>query len=686
MGYKSLCIAKRSATGQIVSFVRLMDIKRTNSKNTKIIWVYGNNNTPNKPTQLFNQRLARQLQSINEDYVYATWEKSPLSSRKYEVKRLLINPYTPALCYEIIICLNHNNKEETNLLDYKWRYSGRPPQFVFLCFDIHNESYTCILLSRDHLSINDNTIRLKHSTPQYVPEFRINSSQVSKINTGTSRDPHIRYIYEGAELPIKNAMVNTRSYACSRNSAEQRLQEKLDAILGEQHSDEHPKETTKRSNTSADAADSKRPADSTWHPAGENTSAEIKELNRRIQQKHDDLNQLEERIRSRSESYERLGKLVAPLQQQVDEMEKKLEEDRAAITSIHERKEAELAELAQRKTKELAELERQKDAVLNRLDEDVTLKLGLRSVVKSMMSVQTIDERTVNRQTNGMSADDAGDKSATRLHPTPYPTLPAQQSEASFTRTLADNLRSYGIVSVDKPAEAPNELASACTHILSATRLLAIDSAFAAGFANALAYAMRGEPARHVSVPADWNDACELDHLLKETGDGVLVLDGVFDTVNEGLLFALSRLRHDATIILPIGAYGNLRLIATEVWNGVFYLPTEQYVPMPVDNVSVRQSAEALPRSNAEARSILTTATSMRKNTSLPLASLMLPASVAARFRWPSDGGRWTSAHIALQTSSTSGPDKALGLAGDGEESTSAGMLLSRIGRGHDDR
>ena len=367
-------------------------------------------------------------------------------------------------------------------------------------------------------------------------------------------------------------------------------------------------------------------------------------------------------------------------------MEKKLEEARAEITSIQERKEAELAELAQRKAKELAELERQKDAVLSRLDEDVTLKLGLRSVVKSMMSAQTIDKRTVDRQTNGKPADDAGDESAARLRPIPYPTLPVQQSKASFTRTLADNLRSYGIVRVDKPAEAPNELASACGRILSATRLLAIDSAFAAGFANALAYAMHGEPARHVSVPADWNDACELDRLLKETGDGVLVLDGVFDTVNEGLLFALSRLRHDATIILPIGAYGNLRLIAAEVWNGVFYLPTEQYVPMSVDDVSVRQSAEALHRSNAEARSILTTATSMRKTTSLPLASLMLPASVAARFELPADGGRWTSAHVALQASSTLGPDKALGATGDGEGSVSAEMLLSRIGRGRDGR
>lgn len=744
----SVCMAKRDTKGYIVALFRILDYQKSLSGDESYTWVYRNDrNTkrpdPDDPRTLFRQETLDALHETGEDFLFIQWKPNAEKPNRPLIRDPYTRPYSPAPeYYEIINSPANSLPELRKNLQQGWPYSGTPSRRVLVIYAEQNNKLETVLLDRDSLDYSNNQIRLKYSAPLGAERYDLSINDVRYLPENPTDIGYKRAMYTKLFLPRAKGKIlvqplsryalhymqwyadhvrSSISESDGQRLAEivrqafetpERLEEfdtalspmdvqRLRTTITRFISDDNQMAKLVKDTLSSDDAfkrscimacreealsDVEGERDRRMAKLNDEIGAERTRLEQQIQLKHDELTQLEERIRSRSDSYERLTQLVSPLQKQVDELNRKLESDKAAITSIHKRKEAELAEFAQRKTKELAELERQKDAVLNRLDEDVTLKLGLRSVVKSMMSVQTIDERTVNRQTNGMPADDAGDKSATRLHPTLYPTLPAQQSEASFTRTLADNLRSYGIVSVDKPAEAPNELASACTHILSATRLLAIDSAFAAGFANALAYAMRGEPARHVSVPADWNDACELDHLLKETGDGVLVLDGVFDTVNEGLLFALSRLRHDATIILPIGAYGNLRLIATEVWNGVFYLPTEQYVPMPVDNVSVRQSAEALPRSNAEARSILTTATSMRKNTSLPLASLMLPASVAARFRWPSDGGRWTSAHIALQTSSTSGPDKALGLAGDGEESTSAGMLLSRIGRGHDDR
>lgn len=154
------------------------------------------------------------------------------------------------------------------------------------------------------------------------------------------------------------------------------------------------------------------------------------------------------------------------------------------------------------------------------------------------------------------------------------------------------------------------------------------------------------------------------------------------DTVNENLLFALSRLEHNATIILPIGAYGNLRLIAGETWDHVFYLPTEQYIKLPVSPHRMLQSQKAPKTIIPDTKATLSALTRLQAKSAddMALASLVLPAAVATQFSTTEEGDSWISAHLALRTYSELGMAPAQA-ASSGNKA--AAMLLARIERGH---
>ncbi|NEG54491.1 hypothetical protein [Bifidobacterium platyrrhinorum] len=642
--HASVCMVYTEPQSDFAYFVRLMDYSSNDDQYT---WVY-NDTKPSErnkrpainPYSLYHPNTINKINRKTTDFICLQWEANTTRPDR----PLIADPYTYRYnhtpnVYEVIICPNLNTIEDVyKQLTEGLPYNGNPTRQLLVVYYEDNEYYNAILVSRDNCVFNHETIKIIDAS-RLFNRYILKKSDVHEIPL-LHQNTITRYLYLSKTLHGYHGRVSLQP------------SQYYDAIITE---------------------------------------------------KRDELTRLEERIRDRSASYERLGKLVLPLQAETDETNKKLETARAAITSIHKqqeielaeftrRKESELAELERRKTTELAELnqhkqaelaelEQQRKAVLDRLDEDVALRLGLKSVAESLMSSHAADG------VSGTSIASDGDGSVTHLLRTvPYPKIPVNRSDERFTRVLANNLRAFGIVDTSKPRESPNELASACGIILSPARLLAVDSTFAADLANALSYTMRGEPARHATVPVDWNDARALDRLLSDTGDGVLVLDNVFDTVNESLLFALSRLRSESTIILPIGAYGNLRLVAAEVWDHVFYLPTERYVKLPATPTTMQRFASAFHRSETKWQMAFDTATAMQEHTSLPLSSLMLPAAVSARFPIPGDGRQWTSAHLALQTYAAFGLDRARTIRIDGKEPPSVKELLSRIERGRNGR
>ncbi|MBW3080154.1 hypothetical protein [Bifidobacterium saguinibicoloris] len=750
--HASVCMAQRDQHGYIDNLIRLLDYRQDLSGAKSYAWVYRDDGhetrtNPEDPRTLYRQETLEAMHESGEDFLFVKWKPNTSKPERPQLRDPYTRPYSfvPAY-YEVINSPANSLQELRENLQDGWAYSGKPTRRVLIIYAEKGDKLDTVLLNRDDLSFSGNQIRLKLSAPLGATRYKLSTSDVKYLPENPWTNGYRRAIYTSFLLPragdrmliqplSRYALRYIRWYAdnvldLAPQSDGQRLVEVVkQAFQSPERLDEFgtmlsPMDTQRLRKTisrfiaddnqmvklvkdvlSSDTAfkqacitecqqDALQDLDAERTKQQAQLYAEIgvqkQELGKLIQQQRDELAQLEERIRERSASYERLGKLVSPLQAEADKLEKEVETARAAITSIHkqqeaelakftQRKESELAELEQRKTAELATLEQQKQAVLARLDEDVALRLGLKSAVESVVSAQTAHGTTNNAESTESIP-----------HPTaiPYPTLSTSspQNGTAFTHVLAENLRAFGIIQPDKPKAAPKELAGICAPVLSATRFLAMDSTFAADFANALSYAMHGEPAYHATVPADWHDARALDQLLTKTRDRMLVLDDVFDTVNESLLFALSRLHPTPTIILPIGAYGNLRLLAAEVWDHVFYMPTEQYVKLSAMPTSMHQSTNPPHHSDSPDQLIIDTATSMQDNVSLPMSSLMLPASVSARFALKSGARRCVSAHLALQTYAAFGMEQARTLRIDGKEPPFVKELLSRIERGRHGR
>ena len=95
-------------------------------------------------------------------------------------------------------------------------------------------------------------------------------------------------------------------------------------------------------------------------------------------------------------------------------------------------------------------------------------------------------------------------------------------------------------------------LAAGLLATLAATRFLAVDSAFCNDVANSLAFTLSGKPAYHFPVPSDWSDIDTTLEKLDEADCSVLVMDNVFDTMNEAFLFSLLRARTKRSSSCPL--------------------------------------------------------------------------------------------------------------------------------------
>ena len=381
---------------------------------------------------------------------------------------------------------------------------------------------------------------------------------------------------------------------------------------------------------------------------------------------------------NQSETYIQLEQLIATKQNELDKLKQKIKNSASEVTELNRQKEHCRADV-KKLTEEQRKLEEQRAETLSRLENDVALKLGLNTMVRSLESALTpLLSKATDETLSATTAPTATPAPIVRA--LSYPAIPVRQGNKSFTDTLADNLQEYGVISINDSSASPRSLAKACERALSATRLIAVDSAFAAPLANALSYAGKGLPAKHAGIPADWHDTSVLDEMLSDKDTNVLVLDGPIDTVNESLLFALSRLELDTTVILPIGAYGNLRLIAGEIWNHVFHLPTEWYVKLPLSPKSLFRSSKNRRSVSMDKQRLISALEVLHKQTTgMSYPSLVLPAAVSALFEETETGASWVAPHLALRAYADFGLDalKAPLLA----DSEAAKHLLERIER-----
>ncbi|KAA8819602.1 coiled-coil domain-containing protein [Bifidobacterium vespertilionis] len=677
----SVCLVQLTPSGDVDNLLRLMDYLPTLDGIGSYRWVLRDNaapgraqqgwSDPDNPRTMYNPDIISQLRRNAEDFVFVKW----CPNQKDPRRPWLLDPYTRPYgrtpdFYEVIDCPDvHDERAMRVRLALGWRHGGTPTRKVFIVYGEHGDRLDAILIDRDELDWSGGILRIRPDARLGAKHCVLDKNRVHESHRGNGSNP--RYLYDGATAPEPDGDVLVRplsQYAAEyvrwyfRDRAADMgdldephiarmiaaaldAPEQLDRYVGMKVSDREIAElrqAVSRAMMPDGDLMAKLVRDELMRNPGfvERCRSEaLRDLDAEADKRRAQIRDLEETARRRAEANDRLEQLAKPLQE----------------------RSARIRQDIGRLEQELERVRSHRDEALARIDQDVALRIGLKAVAG------------------------AGAAAATpSMTPVPYRARDVEDAGGSPADAIRRNLELHGVTAVDGdcPVEA---LATGLAATVGCANLLAVDSAFAPAIANALSYAIAGAPASHAGIPADWNDAAALEAMLAARAAGVLVLDGPIDTVNESLLFALSRLETETTVILPIGAYGNLNLIAGEVWDHAFYVPTERYAALRPGN-GPASKAGTTPKPAPGNDATMKHAGKLRRELggALPLNALTLPGSVAAAMNGPSgSGARWIAAHLALRLRAAEGIGGAGKFAGGDHGSRSARLLLDRIGETH---
>lgn len=203
-------------------------------------------------------------------------------------------------------------------------------------------------------------------------------------------------------------------------------------------------------------------------------------------------------------------------------------------------------------TSSLEQVRSEQEAVLDEIQSNIAFKLGLRAVASQQVDLHN-PELLV---TEGYPCDFA-------------------ETDSSFEDVFAENLKKRGVTSViGDPSGERKKLAIGVAAALAATKFIAIPRAVAWQVADSLSVAVSGCSAKKVVVPADFRNICSVLEAISGN-EAVVVIDGVIDAANEGVLFALLSEDVKPVVILPFVSHASASLIAKEVWGRV-YLPNAE--------------------------------------------------------------------------------------------------------------
>lgn len=675
----SVCLVQFTLSGDVNNLLRLMDYLPRIDGTGSYRWVlrgdvpspsgHQDRNDPDDPKTLYNPSIISRLKYSAEDFIFIKWSPNQKDPKRPWLLDPYAHPYrrTPDF-YEVIDCPNAHNVHDLRVrLALGWKHAGTPTKRVFIVYAERGNDLDAILIDRDQLDWSNGILRIKPDARLSAKHYVLDSKRVheARWRSGSSR-----YLYDGTKPPASGGNVLIRplsQYASEyvqwyfRDTAADMgdldsphiarmivealsAPERLDQYVGLKVSEREIAELRQA------AARAALPGDDIAAGLVRNAlkhnpafvercrSEALKDLDAEADRRREQIRKLEETARQRAEANDRLAELAKPLEARAMAI-------RRDITGLE---------------RELKQVQRQRNETIERIDRDVALKIGLRA------------------------AAGTGATTASSIVPVPYHARGVEATNDIPADAIQRNLISYGVTAVDDdcPMDA---LAAGLAATTSCTNLLAVDSAFAVAIANAVSYALMGVPASHVSIPADWNDATALNDLLSAEDPAVLVLDGPVDTVNESLLFSLSRLRTAMIVILPVGAYGNLKLVAGEVWNHIFYIPTERYVALRANDAPVWK-ATTVTGTVPDNKTTMEYAGHLhsRFDGFLPLNALTLPGSVASALQDSSiSGSRWISSHVALRLHTAGGTGRARKFAGGDDGSLSAQLLLAKIGGTH---
>lgn len=250
---------------------------------------------------------------------------------------------------------------------------------------------------------------------------------------------------------------------------------------------------------------------------------------------------------------------IDAVQKQLDDLRGFIELARTELDQMKDEKAAEEKEYLHITT-ETERLRQEQDVVMAELQENIALRLGLRTVASP--------------STGGSpgTADFSIDEGAP---------IECEESDEAFDEVLAHNMKRLGLTSVSGSSEDERSIAALGVEgALTITRVLAMPQPVAGVMADALGGALGGKRAKRVRVPSDCRDVGGL--LRQLDGPGVVLVENVIDSVNEGMLNALLFRELAPIIVLPFMSHESARLVASEAWERMFLPCVESLVFCPM--------------------------------------------------------------------------------------------------------
>lgn len=677
-------------------FLRIIDHVTDSSGNDRYEWVahdrWWERSIPraDDPKTLYNPTFRRMMNDSLSDFRFLQWTPNlERPDRPWaDITQGGIHTTPPPL-YEIILSPTNNAQELPDALARGIHYSGgRPTEKVLLLFARHGSRWEAAVLNRENLTLRNHRLTLNSTAPNSVPRVILRNVNIQTIysrsggedrsvyDQPTLPDPDgtvlIKPIYELAQLyvnwyirkeQIRNSdelMHNAGLLLEQAFSKPENLNEYLDVTPSSR--DLYRLQTaikaTIRSNTddiSTIIYDLLKQDEDVMTAFRQQATAALEdEFNahkHKLRMQLDDLR----------EQRDRQTKTVQQLTQQAQDLDEQLQQKQRAIRDAQA--ELELQEETQNQS-------------LRDFEENVALKLGLRQIVEHN------DAMLQQMGAPHAASSDAGERlhSASMMKQTPVRPIDDLQ------HALAANMQALGCAFTAQNAHNSERLADFATQLcrtLQTTRLLAIDAVHVPTVANALAFALGGGPAQHMGVPVDFSDFAALEAFLKRDTSPVTVLDNVFDTVNESLLFALNRCDlGDAIVVLPIGSLANLRLVAPEVWQRVFYVPTAGMIELPAPHMPTLYRSRALfTRDDVNTDSVVAQMSALRPTAALTSTAMVTPAMIVAFGHGTSAVREWVMPHLCVEMYAYNGFDAAYELCKHPSNKAIANNLATLVNR-----
>lgn len=261
---------------------------------------------------------------------------------------------------------------------------------------------------------------------------------------------------------------------------------------------------------------------------------------------------------------------------------------------------------------ELGRLSRDRESVLDELESNIALRLGLRAVASSLSTPLEGSELLV---TGGANVER---------------TIETE----NLWEALSKNMGRLGVSClVGDSGEALNQSAVGIEAALAATHVLAIPAPVARPIADALAIALSGRTAKRVQVPSGHRPVRGLIDELPQAGE-VTIFENVIDPVNEGVLFAITGSDCEGVAVLPFSSHASALLVAKEAWEGMFLPCVESLCLMPSRRRSsgkMWRMRESFHARQLDGEHVLDTTRELIadfEDVGLPNSSLLLPGAV----------------------------------------------------------